>query len=55
MMENTDGLRVVNKEQVSDNEVSLAYMTYYNGGTNDTWGKMNFQRLGNVWLPLLGR
>jgi len=40
-----DGLRIVNKKMVSDDEV---FLTFYNQGV-DSWGSMRLKQFGNEW------
>jgi hypothetical protein len=45
----TEGICIVNKRVISDDEVELTFMTFYNHGTNDGWSMGRFKRVGNAW------
>lgn len=49
--ETIDGIRIVDKQVLSDDEVKLTYMNFLNNGTNDGWGITTFKRDGNQWKP----
>jgi RNA polymerase sigma factor (sigma-70 family) len=46
-----DGMRIVNKQTISDDEVMMTYMVFLNNGTNDGWGRASVKRVGNNWMP----
>lgn len=49
-----DGIRIVSRQDVSDDTAYLTYMIFYNNGTNDIWARSKLRRTANGWEPAAG-